>query len=134
MLRVDVLFGPHHPAVAGEEKRRSDDRGDRQWTRVGRSAPRQRAQAKKRAGEQEANPSHQERREGLDRELDRQIGRAPDHVDQGECEQQPSAGFARRGAPPPGSIGSPATSGVGFQTERKLVSSLTVPRTIVERV
>ena len=60
-----------------------------------RAAP-ARPAVEQRAGDQEAHAGHQERRQRLDREADRQIGRSPDHVDGAQRQRQLAAGRAKR--------------------------------------
>ena len=79
----DVLFGHRHETVAaGREQRADDRRGDEL---AARDAQRPAAHAQhgehQAAGHGEAQPGAQQRRDGPHHDADRQVGRAPDHVD-----------------------------------------------------
>ena len=97
---VDVLLGPHDPAVAAEEQCPPDDgRGPplppgRPFVH-GVASP-QRPAIEDGAREDEPDAGHEERRHGPDRDSDGQVGRAPDDV-QGEQREPDGEGRNRPG-------------------------------------
>ena len=95
--RVDVLNRVGDAAVAQEQERAADGE---------RGAPVHEARALRATGgdevengarDEEADGEHQERGQGLDGEVDRQVGRAPDDVDDRKGRPHASGGRVRAG-------------------------------------
>ena len=95
--RVDPRLGERDHADAERQQREPEQRGGGELTsRDADAAPAQRQdQREQPAGEQEARPGREERGQRLHRQLDREVGRAPDQVDGPERGQELPA--SRRG-------------------------------------
>jgi hypothetical protein len=98
----DGLLGPRHPAVTQDElEYRRDGRVPPMPGRGHRPARAATEGEKDRSRDEEPRAGHQERRKGIDRQPDGQVGRAPQHVNRGECEQQPGPRRFRRSSSHP---------------------------------
>ena len=91
--RRHALLGPAHQAVAAEEHQRADRRGGTPVAALRRrSAPQAQPAEEQDAGRQVPQPRHQEGRNRLDAEADREVRRAPEDVDGRERQHELRAG------------------------------------------
>ena len=90
-IRVSASVTMPTPSASSESPSSAEDASSRRVTRMLRPRHRQ-DQREQGAGEQEARAGGEERRQRLDRELDREVGRAPDQVDGPERGQELPAG------------------------------------------
>ncbi len=92
--RRHELLGPDDAAVAAAEHEAAGHRRRRPVPPLGRTGPPPPDGVQQPAGDEKPGARHQERRQGLHREADGEVGRAPDHVDgqKGRHDQRGSRG------------------------------------------